>query len=77
MFGYDFKLIYIEAPKKDKKTRYMNDGSTAEDYNLAITNDTEKNVIKLKSLATVVINNNKDIASINQKVADFVTKWGV
>ena len=77
MFGYSFKLLYIEAPEKDKKKRYIDNGAAVEEYSIAISNEAEQDVPRLKDLATVKINNNKDISSMNHKVGDLVTKWSV
>lgn len=72
MYGFDFKFLFIEADDKLKEARYISLGNTKEDYLKAISNESEKNIPKLKILSNNIIYNNDSIEILENKVYEII-----
>ena len=72
MYGFDFKFLFIEADDKLKEARYISLGNTKEDYLRAISNESEKNIPKLKLLSNNIIYNNDSIEILKNKIYEII-----
>lgn len=72
IYGFNFKLLYIEAFEKEKEQRYIADGKTSKEYKNAIINSAEYEIPKLKNFSDKVIENNKSIEEFKEKLTNIL-----
>jgi dephospho-CoA kinase/predicted nuclease with RNAse H fold len=72
MYGFDFKLIFIEANQENKKERYISLGNSENDYIEAVENKSEKNIFELKNLSNKIIYNNSSIENLEKELLYFL-----
>jgi predicted nuclease with RNAse H fold/dephospho-CoA kinase len=67
-FGPAFLHIHIDAPEATRLERYISDGGTKEEFVEANCHQVESSVLKLSSLAHVVLDNASDKESFREKI---------
>lgn len=68
MYGFNFKLFYISASNQNKQERYINNGESLNEYQSAIKNDAERNILKLKKKSDKIITNNDTLDEFYDKL---------
>lgn len=73
-YGFNFNLLFIDAKYEKRKERYLNLGYADKDFEKAINNPVEKNIMHLKKLSNKIVYNNSSKNELITNILSIINK---
>lgn len=73
-YGFNFRLLYLQADYEQREERYRIKGFTADEFKLATSHLSEVNIPLLKPIAYKIIENNGTHTALEEKIKEILTE---
>lgn len=73
-YGFNFNLLFIDTKLEIRKKRYLDLGHTNKDFEKAINDNVERNIIQLKKLSNKIVYNNSSNNELTNNILSIINK---